>query len=497
MLFCFLLLSVFLPKLIASNCFYDFKSPQLLKAENAILNLNLLDARHFVSNESKQNPHNLALLVYDNYIDYLHVLATEDESLYNQYVAKLSKRIQTIDNCKIKSPYSLFCKAEMMMQWALIKLRFNDQFAAANQIRDAYKLLKENNRLYPDFKPNLKTMGWVEAMSSSLPDSYNWLVKLLGIKNNESNAMAKLELFCADSLSGLPRFFLYEGLLAHGLVAQTIQKNKPLSLSIAHSLNSHANYKLALLFQTTLYHALGKNDYMLKSHAAFSANYLGQRFFYMDFVKGMGLMRKLDGNAQAFLLRFSTDFKGNTNKTVAAYYLAVYYYFESNTVLAQFYLNRAKNAKNVFSEQDKQAKNDALRGFPSSPNLLKARLLMDGAYAKPALHQISLVENQKNTLPIDDLAELYYRKGRIYQQLNQTDLALNAFSTAIEKGAQSKRYFAAYAAFYTGEIYEYNLDAKSAYLWYEKAKKGFPKNTEHTQSLEQKCKAGLSRVRPK
>jgi len=496
-LFCFILCSVSFPKLIASDCFFDFKSPQLLKAENAILNLKLLDARHFISNESKQNPSNLAIAVYDNYVDYLHVLATEDESLYNKYVAKLTKRIQSIDDSKVKSPFTRFCKAEMMMQWALIKLRFNEQFAAANQIRDAYKLLKENNRIYPDFKPNLKTMGWVEAMSSSLPDNYSWLVKLLGIKNNESNAMAKLERFCADSVSGLPRFFLYEGLLAHGLVANTIQKNKPLSISIAHSLNSFSNHKLALLFQTTLYHALGENDYMLKSHADFSANYSGQRFFYMDFVKGMGLMRKLDGNAYAFLLRFFNDFKGNSNKTVAAYYLAVYYYFESNTVLAQFYLNSAKNANNVFTEQDKQAKNDALRGFPASPNMLKARLLMDGAYAKMALNQITLLENQALTLSVDDWAELYYRKGRIYQQLNQTNLALDAFAIAIEKGAMSKRYFAAYAALYTAEIHEDNSDNKAAYIWYEKAKKGFPKNTEYTQSLEQKCKAGMGRVKPK
>jgi tetratricopeptide (TPR) repeat protein len=158
------------------------------------------------------------------------------------------------------------------------------------------------------------------------------------------------------------------------------------------------------------------------------------------------------------------------------------------------YIRRALTEGTREVDEDKQAYAEASSGVVPNVPLLRARLLSDGGYYNRALDLLlnrSLKEYIRNKR---DLAEYYYRLGRIYQALDQDARAVHNYRLAVLNGKNLPAYYAAGAALQMGIIHERNKAFPSAdscfrlclSLDYE----------EYKTSLSQKARAGLNRVRP-
>ena len=143
-------------------------------------------------------------------------------------------------------------------------------------------------------------------------------------------------------------------------------------------------------------------------------------------------------------------------------------------------------------DADKQAQKEAEGNRMPLTSLLRARLLFDGGYYERAAGEMNrLTENSfANT---EEQTEYYYRTARFYDEWNKKDSALALYNKAIDKGKTLPRYFAANSAFETGKIYETRGDTAKAEQYYNLCLSF--ENHEYKNGLDQKAKAGLSRIK--
>ena len=142
------------------------------------------------------------------------------------------------------------------------------------------------------------------------------------------------------------------------------------------------------------------------------------------------------------------------------------------------------------TDADKQALKDAKSGVWPNMILLKARLLSDGGYFQEALAMLNN-KNINSFAQEEEKLECQYRLGRIYDDLNKNELAIDYYNAAINLGLTRKEYYAARAALQIGEIYEREGKKKLAIPYFEKCIS--LKDHEYKNSLDQKAKAGLQR----
>src|SRR5207249_3466184 len=98
-----------------------------------------------------------------------------------------------IEKNKEQSPYSRLLIAEMYMQMAIARVKFEEYFGTMYDTRKAYRLLMENKTQYPLFKPNLRGIGLIHAVIGAIPKNFQWIVNLLGMEGNIKQGYAELK----------------------------------------------------------------------------------------------------------------------------------------------------------------------------------------------------------------------------------------------------------------------------------------------------------------
>ena len=90
------------------------------------------------------------------------------------------------------------------------------------------------------------------------------------------------------------------------------------------------------------------------------------------------------------------------------------------------------------------------------------------------------------------IIEYYYRKGRIYDEMQNIGLAKDNYKKTIDLGQNANYFFAAKSALQLALIHEKNAENKKAIYFFNKCIA--MQDHEYEQSLEQKAKAGLNRL---
>jgi tetratricopeptide (TPR) repeat protein len=118
-------------------------------------------------------------------------------------------------------------------------------------------------------------------------------------------------------------------------------------------------------------------------------------------------------------------------------------------------------------------------------------LAIDGGYYKEALENIKDIN--ENTLSSNlDKADFNFRKGRIYQNLGDTDLAIPAFEKSITLAQSLDTHFGASSSLQLGYIYQKKKDSKKALSWFEKALSY--KKHEYKNSVDNKAQAAITDI---
>ncbi len=458
----------------------------------SMMSLKFDDAKKYLAEEKIKNPDNLIPYFIENYADFYSLAINEDANELIKTQGNKDKRLAKLSSGKKDSPWYLYTQAEVNMQWAFVHLKFEDYYTAFFEIKKAYKYLQENDKKFPSFVANKKSLGLIHSLIGTVPDSYKWAASFLGFSGTISQGIGELNEVTERSKK-TPFIFARETnyILAY---LQMLILNSPQTSWQIVTAPEYPDYKTDLLANFVRGHMAiknGYNDIAIETFKAAPKSNDFMKFYYIDYLTGMCKMDRLDADANIPLEKFIKEFKGRNYLKDAYQKLGWYYLLKDDDANYKYYLSLCKLKGSELTDSDKQAKAEAESGITPNPFLLKVRLLQDGGYNDKALALL----NGKSTddfLAIKDKIEFTYRAARIYHDKGEIDKAIQFYQSTIIRGEKYPYYYAANAALQLGLIYEDRGLKEKATDYFRKCLA--MKNTDYKNSLDQKAKAGLNRL---
>ncbi|MFH1296647.1 MAG: tetratricopeptide repeat protein [Bacteroidota bacterium] len=470
------------------------------EAYHEILNFRFDEANKLLHQESKQHPDNLIPLYLENYIDFFKLFTGEDKLMFELLKSNKSIRLDQLERGDKDSPYYRFCIAGIAVQWALVRLKFGEYTTAAFEIRRAYLLLKENEKRFPDFLPNQIGLGILHIIVGLIPAQYQWLANLAGLEGTISEGILELK-YVLNYRDDNPVFSLFKPEACYYLAFIDINllNNKEESLSLIQRFDSDAflqKYQkspLIIYAKSSIFMKNGRNSEVISLLHNYCASPDTYPFVFLYYLEGLARLNNLDTSAAIYLNRFVKEFTGINYIKSAYQKLAWVYLLQGDTLLYQAEIQKAGTRGNAIVDEDKQAYSEYNIGILPAIPLLKARLLYDGGYFSEAQKVLLNTPLDSYIRSKKDLTEYTYRMGRIYHATGNLSKAIQYYTATIKNGRYLPHYFAASAALNLGWIYEEQGNYLAADANYRLC--ASMNYTEYENSLRQKAKAGLSRLK--
>lgn len=480
----------FLNSAIQSQTF-DFNS-NCTSAHQYIQSLQFTEAKKILVNEKAANPNNLIPYFLENTIDFISIYISEDKTTFDALSKNKDIRLNKIKAGDNTSPYYLYCQAEIQIQWAFARLKFEEYVTAFNEVRKAFLMLEENDRKFPFFIANKKSLGMLHAIVGAIPDKYKWGVSILGMDGTIDQGMFELESVINYSKTNT-FLFTQEAYLYYAFLSLYLQKDDTKAWNMVKDLDTKNNL-LNTFCVASIGMRTGKNNEAITvlNNRPKGSNYFP--FPFLDFLQGLAHLRKLDPTASIYFNTFLSNFKGKNYIKEAYQKLAWNALLQGDKIKYKEYMQLCIAKGDDIIDDDKQALLEAKSGYIPNIVLLRSRLLFDGGYYKEALKNLEGYSTDNFTEPREK-AEFTYRAGRIYHASGNPSQAKGFYFSTIKYGENLPQYFAASAALKLGEIYEQEGD-------YTKAKQYFDKciamrNEEYKTGLDSQAKAGLNRLKSK
>ena len=468
-------------------------SPKARQAYDKAIQLRFTEAESLLAQLKRDEPSNLIRLHVENYIDFFRVFINEDYEEFKRLEKNKDLRLQQLKNSPASSPWRLYLQADIRLQWALARLKFEEYSNAFLEVNKAFKLLEENVRLFPGFMPNKKDLGILHAMVGTIPDGYKWAVEWVSSMDGSiAEGRAELEEVIAyardnDFIFKEETFVLYAYLLLH-----LDNKDQEAWLILRDSgLNPETN-PLACFILANVAIRTGRNDEAIDLLLHRPGGRTFHPFPYLDFMLGVAKLQRLDPDTDIYLKSFLDHFKGRNFIKEAYQKLAWHYLVHGDLQGYRANMVYVKVYGYTVVESDKSALNEAESGIAPHAGLLRARLLFDGGYLDRAMSAMIGISDKSLTTARDRL-EYPYRFGRILHALRRYDPALEYYATTIAQGASEPWYFACRAALERGRIYETLGKKEDARAAYKKCLEIKPE--EHRAGIHQAAKAGLNRLK--
>jgi hypothetical protein len=154
------------------------------KAFGEILSLRFDAGNEHLAEERKVKPGNLVVDVIEYYTFFLKAFISEDQKELDTLQDRKNDHLMKLGNFSGESPFINWAIANAHLQSAFVRLKFDQQYTAALEIRKAYQLLEVNQRKYPDFLPNQLGLGLLYALVGSIPSQYQWVLKLVSMRGS-------------------------------------------------------------------------------------------------------------------------------------------------------------------------------------------------------------------------------------------------------------------------------------------------------------------------
>ena len=471
-----------------------------INAYKDIFRLRFTEGKKLLDNEKKNNPQNLIPYYLENYIDFLSAIIGEEKYAYDNFKNNLPERIKKLESGDKSSPYYKYCLAEVSVQWAITKIKFNEYLSGLFELNKAYRLLESNRKEFPNFPLNSKSYGLLNVLISNIHENYKWIKaispydvsvlkgmnEILGIiklsDNIEDHGYIKDE--CLFIYTYLKLNFSNEN---DNIEELTVFYN---DTDFEPEMNS--NPLLQYAYAITLMNS-GNNDKAIEVLNAINTDELSFPFYYIDYLKASAKLERIDDDAYRYLFRFLQNFRGMYYIKSAYQKLAWYYLISGNTAKYNEYILKILQHGTAIIEEDKQAQYEAISETVPNVRLLKARLLFDGSYYSRALDTILKINPATDLLNIKDSVEYTYRLARIKHSAGRIGDAMKLYQETIDRGKDQKYYYAANSALKLAQIYEQEKQYHEAHYFYNRCLK-FNYN-EYRNSITREAKAGLSRIK--
>jgi len=474
---------IFIPS--PSYCYYKF-SPKIEQAYQEFLKLKISSGEKLINEALKEEPQNAMAVFIANYGDFLKLTIIEDAKAYENLGKREEERLTILEKDKVTtSPYYLFAQAELRMQWGFIKLRYNDYMSGLFEIKEAYQLFKENEKKFPLFLPNKKSLGLLNILIGSVPQVYSPLLILAGIKGTHAKGAKLLK----EASEGDSPFRLEAVIIKAVTDAFILNGETEKNYILEKECKTHPDNLLAIFVYSTILHKHSKDEEALKiiSLAPVSADYIN--FPFIELLKGDLFLNKLDyANSQVHFTQFLQKNTGLNYIKDAYYKLFLCFWLTNDNTQAEKSLAKVLTTGQTQLDSDKYAQKFAeTKNYPDKA-LMKARLLCDGGYYQQSF---ACIDNYVPTNKKDSM-ELTYRKARIYQGMDKRDEAIALYKQTIKISPNSGYYFAPNSCLQLGYLYRKVNNKEAAKQYFLEAMSY--EDYEYKNSIETKAKAGLNEL---
>jgi len=468
-------------------------TPGLKQAYHDVISLRFDRAETELAALRKTDPGNLLLLHVENYLDFFKVYIAEDEAEFQRLEKNKDRRLRRIVKEGDKnSPYFLFLQADIRLQWALARLKFEQYATAFFETNKAFKLLTENDKKFPLFMPAKKDLGILHAMVGTIPGNYKWAVEFFSSMDG-SIGQGRGELEEAIEYAGSHDFIYeteiyvyYTYLLLH------LDNDSDAAWRVIHTANlDPSDNPMACFILANLAMRTDRGEEAISILEQQPAGPEFYPFHYLDYMLGVAKLEHLDEDANLPLERFVKNFKGKNFIKDAYRKLAWHQLLGGGLKGYEREMEHCKDLGAEVVESDRSAARAAALDEVPVVELLKARLLFDGGHFQRAFDLLK-TKQATDYIAVQNQLEFTYRMGRITHKLQRYDEALSFYQSTIDRGAREPWYFACRAALERGHIFEEQGRKAAAIAAYKRCLGIDPE--EYKSGLHQQAKAGLRRL---
>lgn len=484
-------LFLFLSISFHSKANFDFNA-NCVEAYKAIISLRLEHGKALIEKEKRERPSNTIAILLDNYLDFYTIFTSESQADFNRLKGNKSSRLRRIEKEDEKSPYYLFCQAEVNMQWAITRARFGEYYTAALEINRAYSYLKENRSKFPQFWPNNKDLGILNIVLGNVPPGLKTVLNTLGVNADIKTGVNLME----QAIVQLPKseysFFydetaLYLSYVLNDIVADENAYSK--AVRYLKPVNDSCLLKSFVLGFVSM-----KTAHNTEAISVFNSRPSGSSyssFKHMDYLLATAKLNRMDDDAATYFQKYLSNYQGVFNIKDSYLRMAWAGLLKGDLKKYNELANSVRSKGYTFNDRDKHAVKEVEDGVPDL-YLLGARLLYDGGYYDRALSVLKAKKTSELTDEKDKL-EYSYRMARIYDGLQDEAKAIQYYAQTINTGSGKQWYFAANSSLNLAKIYERQNNNAKAKQYYQLCLD--MKGHEYKSSIDAKAKAGLKRVK--
>ncbi len=440
----------------------------------------------------RTDPENLLVYHVENYLDFFEVFINEDNEVFEQIKENKDKRLDKIKQGDKSSPYYRFCQAEINLQWALARTKFDQKITAAREIYSAYKLLEDNVDKHPEFIYNYKSLSIIHVLAKSIPGIVRFL---FGIHGSIEQGTKEIKRLYEHALLDHDDLFKDEVIVIYSYILfyQNNQKEEAWQVLKKAYVGKNPQNPLISFIVSNMAQQMGENDLAIAmlENRNYGPEYMD--FHYLDFLLGKFKLYHLEDHAHIHIEQFLSEFNGR-HYIKEAYQKLAWYHLVIKDDLAGYKKNMKllQSRGDQLIDEDKQALKESRNGNIPHPELLKARLLYDGSYYDKA-YNLLIKRAYVFSDPIHTL-EYNYRMGRITQALKNYPEAIQYYIKTIN-AKYDDYYFACNAALQITLILEEQGRYERALDYADQCLDLSP--DQYKTSIHQKAKSAKQRIKEK
>lgn len=462
-------------------------------AYELILSLRLDEGGRAIAQLESDDPSNLVVHHLANYLDIFALFISEDKDLYRSRKGLKDERLRLLQQGDPNSPWYLYVQADVRLQWALMRLRFGELLGAFNDISKAYQLLKRNQHQHPDFMPNYKDLGMLHAIVGTVPDQYQWGVRLLsGLDGSIAKGERELKRVLDYGRKHPDFHFTRETAVLYAYVQlHLLRKGEGAWRTVQAADLTPGKSLLHCFIMANIAMRTDRNDQALRFLVNRPRGSEYAVFPYLHFMEGLVRLRRLERGAGKHFQAYIQQFRGRNFIKEAHQKMAWAALLESDEAGYRRIMQESLERGRAESGSDKNAQLEAESNHVPPLPLLKARLLFDGGYHQRAFDVLK-VHSASDFSDTSHQLEFQYRMGRVFHGLEKYQPALLYYEKTIQAGRDLPYFFACNAALQKGLIYERQGLTNPAREAFEQCLSLNP--DEYRTGLHHSAKAGLERL---
>ncbi len=467
-------------------------TPEAKTAYGYIGELRIDESMSIIRLQSITHPENLIWPYLEDYALFLQIFLQDDVREVPDYLESSSLRMDRISVVPETNPLSLMCQAQIHLHQCALRMELNQYVSAAADMNQAFKLLKRNQRLYPDDFANLRLYGLIKIAFGAIPDQYRWLVTMVTSLSGSIDEGLKDLHSILDKSNPDNNIYFQETVMLTAVVEARLNNKPEYGVQLMNKyFGKVPENRLVQYVMAFINISAGNNDVAIKLLSQQTGVPSAIRVPFMEFMLGKCKLARGDEDADIPFKNYILFSKGKDYIKEAYQKLAWYSLLKGDITGYNDNMHQILSKGTSTMDQDQQALKEAESHLKPHPVLLRARLLFDGGYYDQALDL--LTDDLFNELTLQAYRlEFLYRKGRILQAKKSNVEALHYYSLAIKFGENEHYYYACSSALQCGVIHETLGSDWAAARFYNMCLSMSPET--YSNSLHQKARTGLSRI---